>query len=92
MSNYRAFSRGVCARCVVLAALMPPALPGAQAASEAGKSAVQAPAEAASSARRVSPYLLAMRRHAPAASGVPSPVSPLTLHRSHRMAAPSRQP
>ena len=67
---------------VALPARGEPAADGAKAGSPEPESV---PA-AASTTRKVSPYVIAAREHAQDAKGKPQPVSPLTMQRTHRMA------
>jgi len=79
---------------VILLALLPLLPSGtAWAAADAGNAppAAAAPAPAASKPR-VSPYAIAARQHALAASAAAMPVSPRAMHRPHRSAATSGHP
>lgn len=82
MSNQ---ASAVCRLLVAFAACM--ALLPAQAETEpTGRAAVPAPAAASGAAptHRVSPYVVAARQHALAASAPPKGVSPLTMFKPHR--------
>ena len=55
-------------------------------AAKAGSPESEPGTAAASTTRKVSPYVIAAREHAQDAKGKPQPVSPLTMQRTHRMA------
>lgn len=55
-------------------------------AAKAGSPESEPGTAAASTTRKVSPYVIAAREHAQDAKGKPQPVAPLTMQRTHRMA------